>query len=67
MAQNRLVFTSKSPTPWHHGMAHALFPTHLHSFDGPIAMEEQRPSLETPIRQTNDRPENGHFWALIWQ
>ena len=57
MAQKRLVFTSKSPTPWHHGMAHALFPTHLHSFDGPIAMEGQQPSLETPTRQTNDRVE----------
>ena len=74
MAQKRLVFTSKSPTPWHHGMAHALFPTHLHSFDGPIAMEEQQPSLETPTQQTNDRPEfsgqsslertqNSHFWT----
>ena len=57
MAEKRLVVTSKSPNPWHHGMAHALFPTHLHSFDGPIAMKEQRPSLETPTRQTNDRPE----------
>ena len=77
MAQKWLVFTSKSPTPWHHGMAHALFPTHLHSFDGPIAMEEQRPSLETPVRQINDRLEfsrrssckklkNGHFWTLSW-
>ena len=46
MAQKRLVFTFNSPTTWHHGMAHALFPTHLHSFDGPIAVEEQRPSLE---------------------
>ena len=61
MAQKRLVFTSKSPTPWHHGMAHAIFPTHLHSFDGPIAMEEQRPSSETPTWQTNDRPKfSGH-------
>ena len=48
MAQKRLVFTSKSPTPWHHGMAHALFTTHLYSFDGPIAMEEELPSLQTP-------------------
>ena len=43
MAQKRLVFTSESPTPWHHGMAHALFPTHLQSFDCPIAIDEQRP------------------------
>ena len=57
MAQKRLVFTSKSPTPWRHGMAHALFTTHLYSFDGSIAMEEELPSLETPTRPTNDRPE----------
>ena len=54
MAQKRLVFTSKMPTPYHHGMVHALFPAHLHSFDGTIAMEEQRPSLETRTRHTND-------------
>ena len=53
----RLVFSSKLPTPWHHGMGHALFPTHLHSFGGPITMEEQRASLEAPTRQTNDRLE----------
>ena len=34
-----------SPNPWHHAVAHAIFSTNLHSFDGPIAMEEQRPSL----------------------
>ena len=37
MSRKRLFFTSKLPTPWHHGMAHALFPTNLHSSDGPIA------------------------------
>ena len=42
MAQKRLVFTSKSPNLWHHGMAHALVPTHLHSFDAQIAVEKQR-------------------------
>ena len=57
MAQKRLVFTSKLPTPRHHGMAHALFPSHLHSFDGLIAMEEVWASLETPTRPTNDAPE----------
>ena len=57
MAQKWLVFTSKSPTPWHYGLAHALFSIHLYYFDGRIAMEEQRPSLETPMRQTNDRRE----------
>ena len=50
MAQKRLIFIWKLPTLWHHGQPHALFPTHFHSFDGPIAMEEQRPSLETPTR-----------------
>ena len=66
--KNGLFLPSKSPTAWHHGMAHALFSTHLHSLDGPMAMEEQRPSLETPTWQTNDRPKNsplnGHFWTL---
>ena len=38
-------------------MAHALFPTHLYSFHGPIPIGEQRPSLETSTRQTNDRLE----------
>ena len=75
MAQKRLGSTSKSPTPWHHGMAHALFSTNLYSFHGPIAMEEQRPSMETPMQQTNECPEfsgqssskglqNGHFWTV---
>ena len=47
---------------WHHGMAGASFPTHLHSFDGPFLIEEQQPSLETPTRQTNDRPK---FFAVF--
>ena len=38
-------FTPKSHGLWHHTMAHALFPTYLHSFDGSIAMEEQRPLI----------------------
>ena len=57
MAPKRPVFTLPPPTPWHHGMAQALFCTHLHSFDGPIAMEDQRPPLKTPTRQTNGRPQ----------
>ena len=72
MAQKRLVFTSKSPTPWHHGMAHTLFPTHLRSFDGPIAVQEQRPSLETRTgRPTivlscqDDRPINSPKKAIF--
>ena len=38
-------------------MAHAFFPTHSHCFDGPISMEEQRPSQEVPTWYNNDRPE----------
>ena len=53
MAQKRPFFTSKLPIPWHHGVAQKFFPAHLHSFDGPIAMDEQQPSLETPTWQTN--------------
>ena len=32
---------------WHHGMVHAVLNTHLPSFDSPIGMEEQRPSVQT--------------------
>ena len=46
--KKRLIFTSKWTTVWHHGMVHALLNTDLHSFDSPITMEEQRPSLQTP-------------------
>ena len=48
MAEKRLIFTSKRTTAWHHGVVDALLNTHLQSFDSPIAMEEERPSLETP-------------------
>ena len=70
MAQKQLVFTSKSPTPWYHGMAHALLPTHLPSFDGPAAMEEQRTSLEIATWQTflnfqDDRPESSPITAIF--
>ena len=47
-AQKRLIFTSKWTTAWHHGVADALLNTHLQSFNSPIPMEEERPSLETP-------------------
>ena len=46
-AQKRLIFTSRWTTMWQHGMIHAVLNTHLPSFDSPIAMEEQRPSLQT--------------------
>ena len=52
-----LVFTSKWTIVWHHGMVHALLITHLPSFNSPIAIKEQRPSLETPTRHTGNRPE----------
>ena len=48
MAQKRLIFSSKWATVWHHGMVHAILNTDLPSFDSQIAMEEQRPSLQTP-------------------
>ena len=47
-AQKRLVFTLKWTTVWHHSMVHAVLNTHLRPLDSPIAMEEQRPSLQTP-------------------
>ena len=34
---------------WHHGMVHTLLNTHSPSFHSPIAMEEQRPSLQGPL------------------
>ena len=39
MAQKRLVFTSTFSPPWHNGMAHAVFPTRLHSFRSPNRYE----------------------------
>ena len=33
---------------WHHAVRDALWNTHLRSFDCPIAVEEERPSVETP-------------------
>ena len=57
MAEKRLIFTSKWTTVWHHGMVHALLNTHLASFHSPIAMEEQRPSLQTPTSYPGDRDE----------
>ena len=56
-AQKRLIFTSKWTAAWHDGMVRALLNTNFQSFHSPIAMEEQRPSLETPTGHTADRPE----------
>ena len=47
MVQKQLIFNSKWTTVWDHGVQDALLNTHLQSFDSPIAMEEERPSLET--------------------
>ena len=38
----------KWTTAWHPGARDASLSTHLQSFDSPIAMEEEWPSLETP-------------------
>ena len=47
----------KWTTVWHHGVGYPLLNTHLQSFDRSNTMEEERPSLETPISHTGDRPE----------
>ena len=57
MAQKWLIFTSKWTTVRHHSVVDALLNTHLPSFNSPVAIKEQRPSLETPTRHTDDRPE----------
>ena len=50
--EKRPKITSFSPknghSAWHHGGEHASLSTHLQSFDSPIAVEEDRPSLEMP-------------------
>ena len=46
--EKRLIFTQKWTTILHHGVGDASLNTHLQSFDSPMAMEEERPSLETP-------------------
>ena len=66
-SQLRNVFTSKSTTVWHHSMAHALLNTRLHSFDSPIASEEERPP-DTPAILLNfqdNRPENSPKTAIF--
>ena len=71
MAPKRLVFTLKSLTPWHHSMAHASFTTHLHSFDGQIATEQQCPHWKhlrgrlTIVLGFQDRPENNPKTAIF--
>ena len=72
-----LIFTAKWATTWLHGVREASMNTHLRSFDSPIAVEEEQPSLETPTWDTGDRPElsggsfwkqaeNGPFWRPNW-
>ena len=48
IAQKQLIFASKWTTASHHGVGDASLNTHLQSFDTPITMEEEWPSLETP-------------------
>ena len=43
-----LIFTSKWTTVRHHGVRDVSLNTHLQSFDSPIGVEEDRPSLEVP-------------------
>ena len=61
-------FALKWTTASHHGVGNASLNTHLQSFHSPIAVEEERPSLEMPNLRAGDRPEleleNGHFWTL---
>ena len=46
--KNRLIFTSKWTTAWHHGLRDASWNTHLQSFDSTNVVEEEQPSLEMP-------------------
>ena len=57
--ENSSFPSQNGPPPWHRGVRDAPLNTHLQSFDGPIIVEEERPSLETPTRHTGHRPENG--------
>ena len=44
----------KWTTAWHHGVGDALVNTHLQSFDSPIIVGEEWPSLEKTTRHTGD-------------
>ena len=46
--KNSSFFASKWTMALHHGVGYASLNTHLQSFDSPIPMEEEWPSLETP-------------------
>ena len=48
LVEKRLIFTSKWTITWHHGVRDASLNTHLQSFDGPVIVEEEQPSVETP-------------------
>ena len=48
MLKTPLIFTSKGTTTWHHHVRDASLKIRLQSFDSPIDMEEEQPSLEMP-------------------
>ena len=48
LVENRLLFTSKWSTAWHHGVKETSLNTPLQLVHCQIAVQEERPSLETP-------------------
>ena len=46
--EKQLVFTSKWTTAWHRGVRDTSLNAHLQSFESPITVEEEQPSLEMP-------------------
>ena len=50
------LFNSKGTTAKHHRVEHASLNTHLHSFDSPIVVQEERPPLKPRTWGTGDRP-----------
>ena len=47
VVEKQLFFTSKLTSAWHRGVRNASLNTNLQSFDGPMALKGERPSLET--------------------
>ena len=50
--KNRLIYTSKLTSAWHQRMRFASLNTSLQSFDGPIIVEEKRPSFRMIVPET---------------
>ena len=55
LIEKKLTFTSKWTTAWYHGMREASLNGHSQSFESPIFVEEEQPSLETRAWHTGDR------------